>query len=85
MEGIYVTHITPTVSHTSTEKLILNLHFEKTDLKPFILHVGGTENVINVIFGHGLQELTHLLLSLERPGSGRYDRMTCNQAQIVVC
>lgn len=50
----------------------------KTHLKPFILHVRAAENVVNVVSGHVLQELTHLLLPLKSPHSSSYYRLVCN-------
>lgn len=49
-----------------------------TNLKTFILHIGRAENVINIFSGHGLKELTHLLLSFEGSYSSSYHRMLCN-------
>lgn len=58
---------------------------KETNLKAFCLHVCSAENVINIFFGHRLQELTHLLLSLQGSHSGRYHRIICNQTEMIVC
>lgn len=51
---------------------------KETNLKAFVLHVQAAENVIDVFSGHGLQELTHLLLSLKGSHSSRYHRIICD-------
>lgn len=55
---------------------------KETNLNPFILHVWAAEHVVNVFFGHGLQELTHLLLPLKSSSPSRYHRIIWNQQKL---
>lgn len=55
---------------------------ERRYLKAFTLHVRRAEHVVHVVFRHGLQKLTHLLLPLQGSHPRRYDRMIWNWAKI---
>lgn len=84
IEGIYPPRQTQweqlslTLNSIIITKFIFLQKQRETNLKPFILHVRRAENIINIFSGHGIKELTHLLLSLERSHSGRYHGMICN-------
>lgn len=44
----------------------------------FVPCVQRAENIVHVVFGHGLQEVAYLLLSLEGTHPSRYYRIICN-------
>lgn len=50
-------------------------------LEAFVPHVRRAENIVHVVFGHGLQEVAYLLLSLEGTHPSRYYRIICNRIQ----